>query len=160
MAISKEKIGSRLEAARKWRGVARAEMADVLGKSERTIQNVEKGMGVNDLYVKAYADRLQVSYDWLLRGEGEMSDAIVPIQVFDPTLEPGKVKEPGVAYITQAAMDRIGDLVDAVGDDAELRIRMLAVLKELKQTANPEELNRIASFEDELLTGRLGRSPE
>ena len=62
-------LGDRLRKARRSAGVDREEMADVIGRTPRTVANYENGDTIAPkLVVREYALRCGVPYSWLMTG--------------------------------------------------------------------------------------------
>ncbi|MEO0141174.1 MAG: S24 family peptidase [candidate division WOR-3 bacterium] len=105
-----ETIGARIKRAREHRGMSQLRLARQIGVPFQRISEWERGLvSPSARYLKAIADSLSVSLDWLLSGMGPMerperSDAIFPVHQVPvygtvpggPPYDPG---DPGVMEV-------------------------------------------------------------
>lgn len=81
-------LGDRLGKARDHAGISKAEMAERLGVSERTIRNYEnESVHVTRLIALAYAAETDVPVDWLMGGDARSTcfshpDGIDQLELF------------------------------------------------------------------------------
>lgn len=65
-------LPTRMKTARKQKGWSQVELARACGLKQGAIGHLESGRSGNSMYLPQIASALQVSYEWLLRGKGEM----------------------------------------------------------------------------------------
>ena len=68
-----ESIAERMKLARKSRDYTQAKLAKLTKLSQGTIAQLETGRSDNSKYLPQIAEKLQVNYQWLLTGAGDMN---------------------------------------------------------------------------------------
>lgn len=71
-------LSDRMKAARRVRGYSQQELAKRCGLKQSSVAHIESGRNQNSKYLPQLASTLEVSYQWLLSGKGDMDERSKP----------------------------------------------------------------------------------
>ena len=71
-------LSDRFKAARRARGYSQQELARRCGLKQSSIAHIESGRNANSKFLPQLAAKLEVSYQWLLSGQGDMNERSKP----------------------------------------------------------------------------------